>query len=267
MNGVGSSEARPERDATPPNPPADPQPSPLPQPPSGKAAKKMSPREAMAWQQSQIKDMWRIFQIMSEFVDGFETLSQLGPCVSVFGSARTKPGDPYYEMGREVAHELVKRGFGVITGGGPGIMEAANQGAREAEGVSVGLNINIPHEQAANAYIDYDKLINFDFFFVRKVMFVKYAQGFIVLPGGFGTLDELFEALTLIQTGKSTRFPVVLVGKDFWDGLVDWLKGAVLEAGNISSDDPDLFQVTDSPEEAVEIIDAFYREHALTPNF
>ena len=178
----------------------------------------MTDRELDAWQQSQIRDTWRVFRIMAEFVEGFEALSRLGPCVSVFGSARTRPGTPYYELGRDVGRQLVEHGYGVITGGGPGIMEAANQGAREAEGVSVGLNIVIPHEQDANPYVDRDKLINFDFFFVRKVMFVKYAQGFIVLPGGYGTLDELFESLTLIQTGKAMRFPVVLMGTSFWGG-------------------------------------------------
>ena len=228
---------------------------------------KMTDREVAAWQQSQIRDTWRIFRIMSEFVDGFDALSRLGPCVSVFGSARTKPNNPYYEMGVEVGRLLVEHGYGVITGGGPGIMEAANKGAREAEGISVGLNIVIPHEQDGNAYVDRDKLINFDFFFVRKVMFVKYAQGFIVLPGGYGTLDELFESLTLIQTGKAMRFPVVLMGTSFWGDMVNWLEGAVLGAGNISPDDPDLFSLTDDPAEAVGIIDRFYKEHALSPNF
>lgn len=235
--------------------------------PSVKPHGKMTARELSAWQQSQLKDLWRIFRIMSEFVDGFETLSNLGPCVSVFGSSRTAPGHPYYEMGVEVGRQLVQHDYGVITGGGPGIMEAANKGAREAGGVSVGLNIVIPHEQEANPYIDRDKLINFDFFFVRKVMFVKYAQGFIVLPGGYGTMDELFESLTLIQTGKSTRFPVILMGTSFWGGLVDWLNDEVLGAGNISPDDPELFSITDDPLEAVQIIDAFYKEHAITPNF
>lgn len=236
-------------------------------PPLAPRAGKMSSSEMMAWQQSRIKDLWRIFQIMSEFVDGFETLAEVGPCVSVFGSARTQPGHPWFELGKEVARELVKRDFGVITGGGPGIMEAGNQGAREAGGVSVGLNINIPHEQGANPHVDPDRLINFDFFFVRKVMFVKYAQGFVALPGGYGTLDELFEALTLIQTGKSTRFPVVLVGTDFWGGLIDWLQQTLLEAGTISPEDLDLFHLTDEPAEVARIIDDFYREHALTPNF
>jgi uncharacterized protein (TIGR00730 family) len=170
-------------------------------------------------------------------------------------------------MAEEVSRLLVDHQYGVMTGGGPGIMEAANKGAHEAGGVSVGLNIVIPHEQESNPFVDRDKLVNFDFFFVRKVMFVKYAQGFIVLPGGFGTLDELFEALTLIQTGKSTRFPIILMGKSFWSGMVEWLKDEMLGAGNISPDDPDLFSLTDDPREAVTIIDNFCKEHALTPNF
>ena len=228
---------------------------------------RMSEREADAWRKSRVKDLWRIFRIMSEFVEGFETLSELGPCVSIIGSARTKPEDPYYEMARRVGEELVKNEFGVITGGGPGVMEAANKGAQETGGVSVGLNIVIPHEQAGNPYVDQDKLINFDFFFVRKVMFVKYAQGFIVLPGGFGTLDELFESLTLVQTGKSVRFPIVLMGTSFWEGMLDWLRETVLEAGNISSDDSNLFQLTDDPVEAVSMIESFYEEHPISPNF
>ena len=237
-----------------------------PQPPA-RFPQNMTEPEIMAWQQSRIKDLWRVFRIMGEFVEGFEVLSRLGPCVSIFGSARTKPDDPYYKMGEAVARELVKRDFGVITGGGPGIMEAANKGAHDVGGSSVGLNIVIPHEQDSNPYIDRDKLVNFDYFFVRKTMFVKYAQGFIVLPGGFGTLDELFEALTLIQTGKVTRFPVILMGTSYWRGLVDWLKEEMLGAGNISPEDPDLFTLTDDPTEAVDLIDAFYREHALAPNF
>lgn len=219
------------------------------------------------FQQSQIKDLWRVFRIMSEFVNGFEIMSSVGPCVSIFGSARTKPDNKYYQVASDTAGELVKRGYGVITGGGPGIMEAANKGAQEAGGRSVGLNIVIPTEQASNPYVDPDKLINFDFFFVRKVMFTKYSQGFIVLPGGFGTMDELFEALTLIQTGKSSRFPVVMVGHAFWDNLVDWIKDTLLGEGNISEEDLSLFQVTDDPKEAVQIIDDFYREHVLAPNF
>jgi uncharacterized protein (TIGR00730 family) len=229
--------------------------------------KSLSNQEAAVWEQGSVKDLWRIFRIMSEFVEGFETMSELGPAVSVFGSSRTKPGAPYYELAVEVARHLVEHGYGVITGGGPGIMEAANKGTREAGGDSVGLNIVIPHEQVANPYIDRDKLINFDFFFVRKVMFSKYAQGFIVLPGGFGTMDELFEALTLIQTGKATRFPVVLLGTDYWGGLVEWIKAKLLGEGNISPEDLDLFHLVDDPAEAVKIIDDFYREHLLSPNY
>lgn len=229
--------------------------------------KRMTREEVHAWQERHIRDMWRVFRIMGEFVEGFEKLSSLGPCVSVFGSARTPADHPYYQLGVEVGRLLVDRGFGVITGGGPGIMEAANRGAREAGGASVGLNIVIPHEQESNPFVDRQHSIDFDFFFVRKVMFVKYAQGFIVLPGGFGTMDELFESLTLIQTGKSTRFPIVLLGVDYWQGLMDWLKDQALGSGNISADDPDLFTLTDDPSEAVAIIDSFYREHALTPNF
>jgi len=220
-----------------------------------------------AWQDTRIKDLWRVFRIMGEFVDGFETLSELGPCVSVFGSARTQPGSPEYELGTSVARELVKRGYGVISGGGPGIMEAANKGAREEGGISVGLNINIPHEQHANPYIDQDKVINFDFFFVRKVMFVKYAQGFVVLPGGFGTMDELFEALTLIQTEKSNRFPVVLMGTEFWCGLFEWVRDTMLRAGNIAEKDLDLFHLTDSPQEAADIIHQFHDHRTMKPNF
>lgn len=227
----------------------------------------MSPTEIDTWHEARIKDLWRVFRIMGEFVDGFEKLSEIGPCVSIFGSARTKPDHPEYQMAVDTAKELVKRGFGVITGGGPGIMEAGNKGAREAGGVSVGLNIEIPHEQHNNPYIDPDKSINFDFFFVRKVMFVKYAMGFIVMPGGFGTLDELFEALTLIQTSKSARFPVVLVGTSYWGGLVDWLKNTMLAEGKISEGDPELFHLTDTPSDAVDIVERFYREHSMVPNF
>lgn len=219
------------------------------------------------WQDARIKDLWRVFRIMGEFVEGFETLSAVGPCVSVFGSARTKPGEPCYDLGVEVSKELVGQGFGIITGGGPGVMEAANKGAREAGGTSVGLNIDLPHEQSANPYIDREHLVDFNFFFVRKVMLVKYAQGFVVLPGGFGTMDELFEALTLIQTKKSTQFPVVLMGTSFWSGLVDWLREAMLERGNISPDDLDLFRITDDPKEAASLIASFYKKHRMAPNF
>lgn len=227
----------------------------------------LTQQELHTWHQVHTRDMWRIFRIMSEFVDGFDKLARLGPCVSVFGSARTGQDDPSYNLGEDVGRKLVERGFGVITGGGPGIMEAANKGAREGGGKSIGLNIVVPHEQESNPFVDHDKNINFNFFFVRKVMFVKYAMGFIVLPGGFGTLDELFESLTLIQTGKSTRFPIVLMGKSFWGGLVEWMTDTVLAAGNISPKDRDLFELTDDPDEAVDMIDRFYREHAMVPNF
>ena len=204
---------------------------------------------------------------MGEFVEGFETLSEVGPAVSIFGSARTKPDHPDYELGCQVAKALVEKGFGVISGGGPGIMEAANKGAKEAGGISVGLNINIPHEQSSNPYIDSNRLLNFDFFFVRKVMFVKYAQGFVVLPGGFGTMDELFEALTLIQTKKSERFPVVLMGIDFWSGLIDWLKNTMATRGNIRLEDLDLFYLTDDAQDAANHIAKFYEKHTMAPNF
>ncbi len=225
-------------------------------------------RKTIDWTAKRGKDSWSIFRIMGEFVEGFETLSEIGPCVSVFGSARTKPGTPYYELAEEVAKLLTDKGFGVITGGGPGIMEAANKGAKDNEGPSVGLNINLPFEQGANPYVDFDKLINFNYFFVRKVMFVKYAQGFIVLPGGFGTLDELFEALTLIQTKKIQSFPVVLVGKEFWGGMLDWIKSTLLaKEGNISEEDLFLFKLVDTAEEAVDHISDYYSGHHFEPNF
>jgi len=227
----------------------------------------MTDGELVAWQRKQLEDLWRIFNITGEFAKGYQQLSKLGPCITIFGSARSQPGVHEYELGVRAARACVERGYGVITGGGPGIMEAANKGATEAGGVSVGLNILLPHEQGANEFVDRDKLVSFEFFFVRKTMLVKYAQGFIALPGGFGTLDELFEALTLIQTGKSTRFPVVLVGTKFWGSLVDWIRTALLGGGYIGEADLDLFHVTDDPEEAVAIIDDFYREHALAPNF
>jgi len=220
------------------------------------------------WNEIKSHDSWVIFKVMSEFVNGFDRLAKMGPCVTIFGSARSKPSDKYYKVAEEIAGRLVKEGYGVITGGGPGIMEAGNKGATEADGVSVGLNIKLPHEQTHNAYIDLEKLITFDYFFVRKVMFVRYSQGFIVMPGGFGTLDELFEALTLIQTKKIGRFPIVLVGKEFWEGLLEWLEKRVFEMhNNIDENDFDLFHVVDNAEEAVEIIDEFYLRYLLTPNF
>jgi uncharacterized protein (TIGR00730 family) len=204
---------------------------------------------------------------MAEFVEGFEKMAKIGPCVSIFGSARTKPESEFYQMAEEIAAKLVRHGYGVITGGGPGIMEAGNKGAKKQNGKSVGLNIELPHEQGSNIYIDPDKLISFDYFFVRKVMFVKYSQGFVVMPGGFGTLDEMFEAITLIQTNKIGRFPIVLVGREFWSGLFDWIKTTMLAAGNISPKDLDLINIVDTPTEAVKVIDEFYSQYLLSPNF
>ena len=220
------------------------------------------------WNEIKIADSWVIFKVMAEFVEGFEKLAQIGPCVSVFGSARTKQDHPYYKMAEEIAAKLVRHGYGVITGGGPGIMEAGNKGAHSQGGKSVGLNIILPFEQFNNIYIDPDKLITFDYFFVRKVMFMKYAQGFIAMPGGFGTLDELFEALTLIQTKKVARFPIVLVGKDYWGGMIDWIKGTMLEKEhNINEADLDLFTLVDNATDAVKVIDDFYSKYLLSPNF
>ena len=221
-----------------------------------------------SWNAIKTADSWQIFKIMSEFVEGFDSMSKIGPCVSVFGSARTKPENQYYQSAEEIGYLLTQKGYGVITGGGPGIMEAANKGAKRGKGKSVGLNIELPFEQSHNQFIDNDKLLNFDYFFVRKVMFVKYAQGFIVLPGGVGTLDELFEAITLIQTEKIGRFPIVLVGSSYWQGLLDWIKVTMLESEhNISPEDLDLFNIVDTPTEAVEIIEEFYKKYTLKPNF
>ena len=199
-------------------------------------------------------DPWRVMRIQAEFVEGFGALAKLGPAISVFGSARTQPGTPDYELGVKVAEELVEAGYAVITGGGPGLMEAANKGAHKAGGVSVGLGIELPFEQGMNTWVDLG--INFRYFFVRKTMFVKYSQGFIVLPGGFGTLDELFEAVTLVQTHKVRSFPIVLVGTEYWKGLKDWLSNVLVEAGTISPGDPDLLPVVDTPEEAVAAVKA-----------
>lgn len=228
----------------------------------GKAFKQRS------WNEIKSNDSWSIFKIMAEFVTGYEAMQKIKPCVSIFGSARTKPDHPYYKLAEDIAFELTKRGYGVITGGGPGIMEAGNKGAMAGNGTSVGLNIELPFEQSSNPYIDNDKNINFDYFFVRKVMFVKYSQGFIVMPGGFGTLDELFESLTLIQTHKIGRFPIILVGKKFWGGMVDWIKEVLLEQeNNISAEDLDLWALVDTADEAVNEIDKFYSHYLLKPNF
>ncbi len=220
------------------------------------------------WNEIKTNDSWAIFKIMGEFVNGFEKMSKIGPCVSIFGSARTKIDDKYYQLAVDVAKEIVNNGYGVITGGGPGIMEAGNKGAHLGGGTSVGLNIELPFEQHDNPYIDNDKSLDFDYFFVRKVMFVKYSQGFVVMPGGFGTLDELFEAMTLIQTKKIAKFPIILVSTEFWGGLIDWVKKTLLEKfGNISPGDLDLFHVVDTPEEVLQILDKFYTEYNLSPNF
>lgn len=219
------------------------------------------------WNEMKTNDSWALFKIMGEFVNGFEKMSNIGPCVSIFGSARTKVGEKYYELSVSVAKSIAQAGYGVITGGGPGIMEAGNKGAHLAGGTSVGLNIDLPFEQHDNPYIDSDKSLDFDYFFVRKVMFVKYSQGFVVMPGGFGTLDELFEAITLIQTNKIEKFPIILVGTEFWKGLLGWVKDTMLNAGNISPKDLDLIKLVDTEDEVVAIIDAFYKGNSLSPNF
>ena len=220
------------------------------------------------WNEIKTNDSWAIFKIVGEFVNGFEKMSQIGPCVSVFGSARTKPEEPYYELAVEVARKIAENGYGVITGGGPGIMEAGNKGAHLAGGTSVGLNIDLPFEQHDNPFIDSDKSLDFDYFFVRKVMFVKYSQGFVVMPGGFGTLDELFEAITLIQTHKIQKFPIILVGKDFWSGLLEWVKTTLLDKfGNISPKDIDLIHLVDTSDEVIEVLNSFYEKYQLSPNF
>lgn len=220
------------------------------------------------WSEVRANDSWAIFQIMSEFVQGFEAMQRIRPCVSVFGSARTKEDQAEYILAEEIGYLLTSKGYGVITGGGPGIMEAGNKGAKRGGGPSVGLNIDLPFEQSSNPFIDADKNIDFDFFFVRKVMFVKYSQGFVVLPGGFGTLDELFEALTLIQTQKIGRFPIILVGKDFWGGMMEWIEETLLKkAGNISPKDMDLIKVVDTAQEVASEIESFYSQYMLKPNF
>jgi uncharacterized protein (TIGR00730 family) len=226
-----------------------------------------SENKTKGWNEIKANDSWAIFKIMGEFVNGYEKLSKIGPCVSIFGSARTKPDDKYYKLAEEVAAKIVDQGYGIITGGGPGIMEAGNKGAHIAGGTSVGLNIDLPFEQHDNPYIDNDKSLDFDYFFVRKVMFVKYSQGFVVMPGGFGTLDELFEAITLIQTHKIEKFPIILVGIEFWVGLMDWIKTTLLNAGNISEKDLDLIHMVDTSDEVIDILNGFYKDSGLSPNF
>jgi uncharacterized protein (TIGR00730 family) len=220
------------------------------------------------WNDLKAQDSWQVFKIMSEFVEGFEKMQRIGPCVSIFGSARTKPDSKYYLLAEEIAYKLVQEGYGIITGGGPGIMEAANKGAHRGKGKSVGLNITLPFEQKHNDFIDSDKCIDFDYFFVRKTIFLKYSQGFIGMPGGFGTMDELFESLTLVQTHKIAQFPVVLVGKAYWSGLIDWLKTTMLEEErNINPSDLELFEIVDTADEAVKYIVDFYSKYLLKPNF
>lgn len=219
------------------------------------------------WDETITKDSWMVFKVMAEFVDGYEKMARIGPCVSIFGSARLKPETKYYNMAVEIAEKITKIGFGVITGGGPGIMEAGNKGAFNAQGKSIGLNIDLPFEQHFNPYINKLYSLNFDYFFVRKVMFIKYSQGFIVMPGGFGTLDELTEAMTLIQTNKIGKFPIVLVGSEFWSGLLDWFKETLLTEGMISEGDLDLYRVVDTADEAVSHIKAFYDKYSVNVNF
>ena len=220
------------------------------------------------WNETKTNDSWSIFKIMGEFVEGYEKLSAIGPCISIFGSARTKPDDKYYKLAEEIAAEIVSRGYGVITGGGPGIMEAANKGANKNKGKSVGLCIKLPFEDTNNRYIDKDKELNFDYFFVRKVMFVKYAQGFVVMPGGFGTLDEVFEAITLIQTSKAENFPIILVGSEFWQGMIDWIKKTVLlDNKNVSKKDLSLIKIADTSDEVMEILEEFHNNYDFSPNF
>ncbi len=228
----------------------------------------MHRKNLKGWNELKTNDSWSVFKIMGEFVDGFEKLGKIGPCVSIFGSARTHKDDKYYKLATEIAEKIVELGFGIITGGGPGIMEAANKGAKKALGPSVGLNIDLPFEQSENRYIDGDKSLDFDYFFVRKVMFMKYAQAFVVMPGGFGTLDELFEAITLIQTKKAEKFPIILVGKSFWEGCLKWIKDEMsIKHKYISENELELISVVDSAEDVTDILSKFYLEKGLKPNF
>lgn len=224
--------------------------------------------QTRAWNAIKTNDSWAIFKIMGEFVNGFEKMSKIGPCISIFGSARSQPGDENYELTVKISQKIVESGYGVITGGGPGVMEAGNKGAHLGGGTSVGLNIDLPFEQHDNPYIDRDKNLHFDYFFVRKVMFVKYSQGFVVMPGGFGTLDELFEAVTLIQTKKIEKFPIILVGKDYWHGLLDWIKKTLENKyKTISPGDLDLIHLVDNEDEVIDVINKFYNQFNLSPNF
>lgn len=220
------------------------------------------------WNDIKSNDSWSIFKIMSEFVEAYDRMSKIGPCVSIFGSARTKESNPYYVQSEELAFQLASLGYGIISGGGPGIMEAANKGAQKGNSPSVGLNIDLPFEQHHNPYIDPQHNLEFDYFFVRKVIFVKYSQAFVIMPGGFGTLDEFFEALTLIQTNKIARRPIVLVGKKYWSGLITWIEEVMLgQEQNISDKDLMLFKVVDTNDEAVAYIEEFFSSNLLSPNF
>tara|TARA_B100001057_G_scaffold324596_1_gene324801 strand:+ start:8319 stop:9008 length:690 start_codon:yes stop_codon:yes gene_type:complete len=219
------------------------------------------------WSEIKASDSWKLFNIMVEFLDGYEKMSMIGPCISFFGSARTASDDPQYQLTIDIAEATVKSGLGVITGGGPGIMEAANLGAKKGGGTSVGLNINLPFEQKHNEYIDDGKLMNFEYFFVRKVMFIKYSQGFIVMPGGLGTLNELFEVLTLIQIEKMKKIPILLVGKEYWTGLLDWIKVVLLKENKLDPNDLNLIHVVESKEEVVEQLQKFYEQEYFKPNF
>jgi len=219
------------------------------------------------WNEIRTNDFWAIFKIMAEFVEGFERLGKIGPCVTIFGSARVKPDHKYYILAENIAYKLTINGYGIVTGGGPGIMEAGNKGAHRGKGISVGLNIELPMEQHENPYIDSDKRLDFDYFFVRKVMFMKYSQGFVVMPGGFGTMDELFEAITLIQTKKIGKFPIVLVGKKYWSGLIDWMKNTLVDEGAVNLGDLDLISIVDTEDEVLDVIDTFYKKYSLSPNF
>ena len=228
----------------------------------------MHRKNLKGWNEIKTNDSWSVFKIMGEFVDGFEKLSKIGPCVSIFGSARTHKDDKYYKLATEIAEKIVELGFGVITGGGPGIMEAANKGAKLALGSAVGLNIDLPFEQSENPYIDEDKSLDFDYFFVRKVMFMKYAQAFVVMPGGFGTLDELFEAITLIQTKKAEKFPIILVGKSFWEGCLKWIKEELsVNHKYISEKELELISIVDEADDVIEILSKFYLKKRIKPNF
>ncbi len=228
----------------------------------------MHRKNLKGWNEIKTNDSWSVFKIMGEFVDGFEKLGQIGPCVSIFGSARTNKDDKYYKLATEIAEQIVELGFGIITGGGPGIMEAANKGAKLALGSSVGLNIDLPFEQSENPYIDEDKSLDFDYFFVRKVMFMKYAQAFVVMPGGFGTLDELFEAITLIQTKKAEKFPIILVGKSFWEGCLKWIKEELsVNHKYISEKELELISIVDEADDVIEILSKFYLKKRIKPNF